>query len=120
MAWTIDPNTTGGGTGIVSNLAAGASQLIVQWTGDHRDIYAIGASDQTFAFVLQIWDGANWTTVKVISSSAVGTHGDATYQNAAEMSQFVPANARLYVKNTSASTSNIRLYCNPMERLDVA
>lgn len=122
MAWDKDPDTTTGGTaGIVSNLAAGATQLITEWTGDHRDIYAIGASDKTFAFILHMWDGTNWTACKVFTSSVTGTHGDATYQNVAEVSQFVHAKGRLYVKNTHATdAATIRLYCNPMERLDVA
>lgn len=123
MAWDRDPDvrSSGANIGIVSALAAGATQLIVQWEGDNRDIYAIGAGDKTWAFLLQIWDGTNWTTVKVITSSTTGTHGDATYQNVAELSQFVPNRARLYVKNTHATDAlTVRLNVNPMERLDVA
>ena len=122
MAWAIDPSVnTGGVGGIVSALAAGATQLVVEWNGDHRDLYAIGAGDKTWAFILHMWDGTNWTACKVFSSAATGTHGDATYQNVAEVSQFCHAKGRLYVKNTHATdAAAIRLYVNPIERLDVA
>lgn len=122
MAWAIDPDIHSGGTGgIVTGLAAGATQLIVEWNGDHRDLYAIGAGDKTWAFIIQMFDGTNYTTVKVIPSAATGTHGDATYQNVAEVSQFTHSRGRLYVKNTHATdAAAIRLHVNPMERLDVA
>lgn len=121
MAWAINPDEKFATAGIITNLAAGATQLVAEWMGDHRDLYAIGVGDKTWAFVLHMWDGTNWTACKVVPSAATGTHGDATYQNMAEISQFTHAKGRLYAKNTHATdAAQIRLYINPMERLDVA